>query len=94
MKTKRNTIVFVFILILVLISTPFTSASNVLGSSYEPYGEVLSGGDSRYLYTGKELDDQSGLYYLGQRYYDPFLTRFTQPDENIPDPYNPQDLNP
>ena len=60
---------------------------------YEPYGEVLSGGDSRYLYTGKELDDQSGLYYLGARYYDPFLTRFTQPDEEIPDPYNPQDLN-
>ncbi len=60
---------------------------------YEPYGEILSGGDSRFLYTGKELDDQSGLYYYGARYYDSFLTRFTQPDENIPDPYNPQDLN-
>lgn len=62
-------------------------------TTYKPYGEIQSGGDSRFLYTGKELDDNTGLYYYGARYYDPLFHHFTQPDQNIPNIYNPQDLN-
>ncbi len=53
-------------------------------TTYEPYGEVIEGGKtSEFLYTSKELDDQTGLYYFGARYYDPFPGLFTQPDETI-----------
>jgi RHS repeat-associated protein len=43
---------------------------------YFPFGEtwIEQEGDSKrpmYLYTGKELDQESGLYYFGARYYDP-----------------------
>jgi uncharacterized protein RhaS with RHS repeats len=38
---------------------------------YEPYGQVLSGGNDRYDYTGKETDLGTGLAYYGARYYDP-----------------------
>ncbi len=34
----------------------------------------------RYRYTGKERDDESGLYYHGARYYAPWLARWTVPD--------------
>ena len=52
---------------------------------YEPYGRIvekLSGGDEgvRQKYTGKEYDEDSGLYYFGARYYDPILGRFLSPD--------------
>ena len=62
-------------------------------TNYKPYGEPLYNDDSsRFLYTGKELDD-IGLYYDGARYYNPGFTRFIQPDSLIPDIYNPQSLN-
>lgn len=69
------------------------SGAVVEETTYEPYGQVLEGGSSRYLFTAKELDRGSDLYYYGARYYDPFTTRFTQADTNIPNIYNPQDLN-
>lgn len=62
-------------------------------SRYYPFGGVYTGGDSKYLYTGKELDKDTGLYYYGARYYAPGVRRWTQPDVNITDLYNPQDLN-
>jgi RHS repeat-associated protein len=34
----------------------------------------------RYRYTGKERDEESGLYYYGARYYAPWLGRWTSPD--------------
>jgi len=34
----------------------------------------------RYRYTGKERDDESGLYYHGARYYIPWLCRWSSPD--------------
>lgn len=51
--------------------------------SYDPYG--VDRGKSEqvanpYEYTGGYLDDATGLYKLGIRYYDPTLGRFTQPD--------------
>ena len=45
------------------------------------------------LYTGQILDDSTGLYYYNARYYDPILGRFTQPDDTIPDLFNPQSFN-
>jgi RHS repeat-associated protein len=62
-------------------------------TTYEPYGQVLSGGNDRYDYTGKETDLGTGLAYYGARYYDPAYAQFTQADSNIPDVYNPQALN-
>jgi len=44
---------------------------------------------TNYRYTGQELDPSSGLYYYGQRYYQPEVGRFTQPDpvlKNLNDP--------
>jgi len=34
----------------------------------------------RYRYTGKERDEETGLYYHGARYYAPWLARWTAPD--------------
>jgi RHS repeat-associated protein len=31
-------------------------------------------------YTGQQLDEETGLYFYGSRYYDPELARFIQPD--------------
>ena len=34
----------------------------------------------RYRYTGKERDEETGLYYHGARYYAPWLGRWATPD--------------
>ena len=54
---------------------------------YLPYGDkrlTVGASDSPttedYGFTGKEQDDESGLYYYGARYYDPQIGRFTQID--------------
>ena len=54
---------------------------------YTPYGStsyqaVRSQTETpkRYRYTGKERDDESGLYYHGARYYAPWLGRWTSCD--------------
>ncbi len=63
-------------------------------TTYEPFGEVFSGGSDRFLYTGKELDPGTGLEYYGARYYDPSkASQFISPDSIISDIYNPQALN-
>jgi RHS repeat-associated protein len=63
---------------------------------YAPYGQivVVEGSDvTDYKFTGKELDSETGLYYYGARYYNPFIGRFITPDTIVQDPYNPQSLN-
>jgi RHS repeat-associated protein len=42
----------------------------------------------RYRYTGKERDDESGLYYYGARYYAPWLGRWTACDKGFRDSPN------
>lgn len=70
------------------------SGDIVENTFYSPYGEVASGGqESRYLFTGKELDRKTDFYYYGARYYNPAINHFVQPDSQIQDIYNPQDLN-
>jgi RHS repeat-associated protein len=61
-------------------STEFvTTATGAVTEHYEqlPFGEgwveeVGSGGSSvPYRFTGKEIDEETGLYYFGARHYDP-----------------------
>ena len=49
---------------------------------FYPYGETSFGsfGKKRYRYTGKERDEESGLYFHGMRYYAPWLTRWVTCD--------------
>ncbi len=70
------------------------SGSIVEEEFYLPYGDIYSGEeDSRFLYTGKEKEKDTGLYYYGARYYYPFQRQFIQPDPIIADIYNSQNLN-
>ncbi|WP_433633987.1 SpvB/TcaC N-terminal domain-containing protein [Halomicrococcus sp. NG-SE-24] len=54
---------------------------------YSPYGETTFGGFSRkrYRYTGKERDEESGLYYHGARYYAPWLAKWASCDSTVRD---------
>ncbi|MFF7878973.1 RHS repeat-associated core domain-containing protein [Streptomyces californicus] len=58
-----------------------TSGKRTATYSYGPYGEQRgnSGANQPFRYTSTYLD-QSGVYKMGARYYDPNLGRFTQPD--------------
>jgi len=49
---------------------------------YTPYGETSFGSFAfkRYRFTGKERDEESGLYYHGARYYAPWLMRWVSGD--------------
>ena len=52
---------------------------------YFPFGEtwVQNGGNDKvspYLFTSKELDSETGLYYFGARYYDPRTSVWQSPD--------------
>jgi RHS repeat-associated protein len=52
---------------------------------YFPFGETWVQEHSNtqrtpYLFTGKELDEETGLYYFGARYYDPRTSVWQSPD--------------
>ncbi|NQT18346.1 MAG: RHS repeat-associated core domain-containing protein [Planctomycetes bacterium] len=54
---------------------------------YDPYGEPTvtlqpekSASDNPYLFQGRRLDTETGLYYYRNRYYGPVLGRFVQRD--------------
>nr|AYM54273.1 hypothetical protein [Sorangium cellulosum] len=55
---------------------------------YHPYGttayhsatSAAEVSQKRYRYTGKERDEETGLYYHGARYYAPWLGRWTAAD--------------
>ncbi|MEZ6112123.1 MAG: RHS repeat-associated core domain-containing protein [Pirellulaceae bacterium] len=51
---------------------------------YDSFGNVLSQSDSanssRFLYTGREFDSESELYYYRARYYDANIGRFISED--------------
>jgi RHS repeat-associated protein len=51
--------------------------------NYEPFGATTvsgTGNANPYKFTGRELDSESGLYYMRNRYYSPALSRFLSPD--------------
>jgi RHS repeat-associated protein len=64
------------------------NANTISYEEYYPYGEtsyragrnIAEVGLKRYRYTGKEKDEESGLYYYGARYYAPWLGRWTAAD--------------
>jgi len=74
---------------------------------YEPWGtfsvheKYATEGDegsaaavANFYFTGKPLDDETGLYYYGARYYNPVIGRFITPDTIVQSPGgNPQTLN-
>ena len=47
-----------------------------------PFGQdrSASGTGNEYKFTGKEWDEESGLYYFWHRYYDPEIGRFINKD--------------
>ena len=52
---------------------------------YLPFGELMvehnnSNYDNVYKFNGKELDEQTGFYYYGARYYDPVTSIFLSVD--------------
>lgn len=53
---------------------------------HTPYGETSFGSfaKKRYRFTGKERDEESGLYFYGGRYYSPWTGRFVSVDR-LPD---------
>ncbi len=63
---------------------------------YYPYGgtAIIAGKNKAevqqkcYRYTGKERDDNSGLYYYGARYLAPWLARWISPDSQGDDGLN------
>lgn len=65
---------------------------------YYPYGNIrldeqAGAYENDYKYTGKELDDETNLYYYGARYYDANIGRFVSVDPWGGDLTNPQSLN-
>jgi len=71
------------------------SGDEVHRVTYEPYGAEAAdqAHPTPYLFTGAELDAQTGLYYMQARYYDPSIGRFLSPDSVAPEPGDPQTLN-
>jgi len=56
---------------------------------YFPFGETWVQESSNtqrapYLFTSKELDEETGLYYYGARYYDPRTSVWESPDPALP----------
>jgi RHS repeat-associated protein len=64
------------------------TASVISYEEYYPYGDTsyrsarsgVEVSEKRYRYTGKEKDEESGLYYHGARYYAAWLGRWTAAD--------------
>ena len=64
------------------------NAAIISYEEYHPYGTTsyqvmnasINAVAKRYRYTGKERDEESGLYYHGARYYIPWLARWTAVD--------------
>lgn len=64
--------------------------------SYTAYGELFAASGTtanKYLYTGQQFDDLTGLYSLRARYYDPSGGRFLSRDTYPYNYRNPIELN-
>jgi len=67
---------------------------------YDPWGKLarneISGTPEQeawHLFTSKQFDEESELYYFGARYYNPTIGRFITADPTVQHPGDPQDLN-
>lgn len=75
-----------------------TSESGATQASYalDPWGHIVSQqGDSvnRQVFTGKEIDWNTGLVYFGARYYDPDTARFINQDDYLGEQDEPPSLH-
>ena len=65
--------------------------------NYRPYGDRINNqpasANNALWFTGKPYDSQTGLSYMGARYYDPVLGRFHGTDPNGFDPSELQTFN-
>jgi RHS repeat-associated protein len=76
--------------------TAYSSGGKKAELRYKAWGETrytYGTTPTTYRFTGQRLDESTGLYYYGARYYDPALGRFVQADTIVPEPGNPQALN-
>ena len=76
--------------------TANSSGSKYAELRYKAWGEMrytYGTTPTAYKFTGQRLDESTGLYYYGARYYDAALGRFVQADTIVPEPGNPQALN-
>ncbi|MBI4743529.1 MAG: RHS repeat-associated core domain-containing protein [Actinobacteria bacterium] len=74
-----------------------SAQTTVATYAYEAFGNmVVSTGTAanNYKFSTKNLDDESGLYYFGARYYDSETGRFITKDPDGGDVKNPLTLNP
>ena len=59
-------------------------SGQVAGSyAYDVFGSLRfksGGAGNNYLFTGRPLDDETGLYYYRNRYYNPVIGRFVTKD--------------
>ena len=65
-------------------------------ANYYPYGSKHAGSSSDtdpQRFTGKEFDEELGLYYFGARYYNPTIARFISVDPEGGHSENPQTWN-
>jgi RHS repeat-associated protein len=68
-------------------------------TSYQAVNKSIKAAAKRYRYSGKERDEETGLYYHGARYYSPWLGRWTSCDrsqalKNSMNPYRMAENNP
>lgn len=72
------------------------SRGNLASSlTYDAFGDILSitGADTvPAMFTGKEWDDSTSLYYFGARYYDPSIARFLTADDRTGGPMGFRDV--
>jgi len=59
--------------------------------TYQPFGYAES--SQRYQFTGYEKDPETNYLYASSRYYNSKIGKYNQPDNLLPDVYDPQQLN-
>jgi RHS repeat-associated protein len=63
---------------------------------YDAFGNIMESTgnvDNNITYAGYQYDEETGLYYLNARMYDPKIARFLQEDTYRGDPNDPLSLN-
>lgn len=73
-----------------------STGNKVEDITYNPFGKINSDSGSvkvSHLYTGQELDAETGLYNYNARLYDSESGRFISADTIVQDPANPQSFN-
>ena len=76
--------------------TANSSGTKVAELRYKAWGETRytwGTTPTTYRYTGQREQAEIGLYYYGARWYDPYISRFTQPDTIVPGAGDPQSWN-